>query len=197
MSFSNLDDLALIKNIQEQKHAEKSLNILIERHSGICIDMVNSFLSRKTHKHLGADLIKDKDYLIYSAALQFDQNKGSKFSTFLANTVKWKCLNIHNRDKKRLTVPVDDDKIEYLSYSNKLQNKNSLIDVYSHIIDESKKHPDKRIQRIFFLRYEKGTNNSVMPWRLISGELSMSIQGCINLHNQAIEQFRKKIIKEI
>jgi len=197
MSFSNLDDLALIKNIQEQKHAEKSLNILIERHSGICIDMVNSFLSRKTHKHLGADLIKDKDYLIYSAALQFDQNKGSKFSTFLANTVKWKCLNVHNRDKKRLTVPVDDDKIEYLSYSNKLQNKNSLIDVYSHIIDESKKHPDKRIQRIFFLRYEKGTNNSVMPWRLISGELNMSIQGCINLHNQALNQFKKKIIKEI
>ena len=51
--------------------------------------------------------------------------------------------------------------------------------------------------KIFYLRYEKGNKNSVMPWRLISGELNMSIQGCINLHNQALNQFKKKIIKEI
>jgi DNA-directed RNA polymerase specialized sigma subunit len=197
MNLENQPDESLIKNIKGQKYIEKSLKILINRHSGICIDMINAFLSKKTHKSIVNDLIKDKDYLIYSAALQYDKNKGSKFSTFLANTIKWKCLNIHNRDKRRSSVPVEDEKIEYLSYSNKNSSQTHYIDIYSHIIKESQSHPDKRIQKIFYLRYEKGNKNSVMPWRLISGELNMSIQGCINLHNQALNQFKKKIIKEI
>ncbi len=197
MNLENQPDESLIKNIKGQKYIEKSLKILINRHSGICIDMINAFLSKKTHKSIVNDLIKDKDYLIYSAALQYDENKGSKFSTFLANTIKWKCLNIHNRDKRRSSVPVEDEKIEYLSYSNKNSSQTHYIDIYSHIIKESQCHPDKRIQKIFYLRYEKGNKNSVMPWRLISGELNMSIQGCINLHNQALNQFKKKIIKEI
>jgi hypothetical protein len=92
---------------------------------------------------------------------------------------------------------VDDDKIEYLSYSNKSSTSHQNIDIYSNIINQSQKHPDKRIRKIFYLRYEKGSNNSVMPWRMISGELDMSIQGCINLHNSAMQQFKNKIIKEI
>ena len=36
-----------------------------------------------------------------------------------------------------------------------------------------------------------------MPWKNISEDLEMSIQGCINLHNSALAQFKSKIRKEI
>ena len=195
--FSHMSDEEIALFMQENNDSEEALNALIERHSGICVDMINSFLSKNYNNSLREELIKEKDYLIYSSALKYKTSKGAKFSTFLANCIKWKCLNIFNKDKRRQAVPVDDDKIEYLSYSNKSSTSHQDIDIYSNIINQSQKHPDKRIRRIFYLRYEKGNNNSVMPWRMISGELDMSIQGCINLHNSAIQQFKNKIIKEI
>ena len=47
MNLENQPDESLIKNIKGQKYIEKSLKILINRHSGICIDMINAFLSKK------------------------------------------------------------------------------------------------------------------------------------------------------
>ena len=35
-----------------------------------------------------------------------------------------------------------------------------------------------------------GEKNKVMPWKKISEELNMSIQGCINIHNSAVEKFK-------
>ena len=40
------------------------------------------------------------------------------------------------------------------------------------------------------MRYITGERNRVMPWKKISEELNMSIQGCINIHNSAIEKFK-------
>ena len=63
-------------------------------------------------------------------------------------------------------------------------------------IDFSKSHPDKRVGKIFDMRYIEGKDNNVMPWRMISDELSMSIQGVINIHNSAIENFKHKLERE-
>lgn len=179
---------------------EKSLDILIERHSGLCIDMINSYMSKTYNDSMRKELIKQKDSQIYSSAMTYDETKNSKFSTYLGNQIKWKCLNIYNRDKKRKTVPVEDELIEYFSYCNKhstQEESQNDKDVFSFVIKQAENHSDKRISKIFQLRYVEGNNNSVMPWRMISEKLDMSIQGCINLHNNAMNQFRKKVIKEI
>ena len=194
------DDNFLVESIKNNSNAEKCLEILIDRHSGLCINMINGYMSKNHNDSLRQELIKEKDYQIYSSALKYDPNKSSKFSTYLGNEIKWKCLNIYNRDKRRQTIPVEDNLIEYFSYSNKNTDtsRSSLTsDIFSHIMGQSKLHPDSRVERIFHLRYVEGKNNSVMPWRMISEDLDMSIQGCINLHNSAMNQFKNKIIKEI
>ena len=43
------------------------------------------------------------------------------------------------------------------------------------------------------MRYVIGEKNKVMPWKKISKELNMSIQGCINIHNSAIEEFKLEL----
>ena len=59
-----------------------------------------------------------------------------------------------------------------------------------HIIDH---HPDERVQRIFQLRYIDPQYNKLTPWKNVSKELGMSIQGCINIHNSAIKVIRKEL----
>ena len=73
-------DYTLISNIQEEND-EGSLLEIIDRHSGIFHTMVNQFMS---HPHCSLDksqLLGDKDSTIYSAALNYDPTRKTKFST--------------------------------------------------------------------------------------------------------------------
>ena len=46
------------------------------------------------------------------------------------------------------------------------------------------------------MRYIIGERNKVMPWKKISEELNMSIQGCINIHNSTIDKIKTEINKD-
>lgn len=189
------DDNFLVESIKNNSNAEKCLEVLIDRHSGLCINMINGYMSRNHNDSLRQELIKEKDFQIYNSALKYNPEKGSKFSTYLGNEIKWKCLNLYNRDKRRKTVPVEEELINYFSYQN---SENSIDnELFNNIINQAENHSDERIGKIFHLRYVEGNKNSVMPWKSISSIMDMSIQGCINLHNSALKQFRNKIRKEI
>lgn len=189
--YNKIEDEDLINNIQNNKYTDKCLNVLIDRHSGICIDMINSYMSSGYNASLRQELIDDKDYQIYESALKFDPNKGTKFSTYLGNEIKWKCLNIYNKSKRYKQIPVEENLINYFSYLSKDKELDTS-DQFNEIINKAQSYSDERIGRIFYLRYVVGKNNSVMPWKNISSQLNMSIQGCINIHNLFIENFKKQ-----
>ena len=197
IDYFKKEDEYLVKLIQDNNNAEACLSILIDRHSGLCIDMINGYVSKGTNDGLRQELIKEKDYQIYHTALKFDPSKGSKFSTYLGNEIKWKCLNIYNKNKRRKTVPVEEELINYFSYGISNDTNKSDCEIFQNIIQQSKNHPDPRVGKIFHLRYVEGKQNSVMPWKNISENLKMSIQGCINIHDNAIKKFGNKIRKEI
>jgi DNA-directed RNA polymerase specialized sigma subunit len=200
IDYNLLKDESLISNIKNQNDTEKSLKVLIERHSGLCIDMINSYVSKDKNESLRIELIKEKDYQIYVSALRYDPNRGSKFSTYLGNEIKWKCLNIHNKNKRHKSIPVEENLIDYFSYLSKDKDTDTDTDkkndIFNSVIEYTKNYPDERIGKIFNLRYVVGKNNSVMPWKYISKEIGMSIQGCINLHNSTLKKIKTKIRKD-
>jgi DNA-directed RNA polymerase specialized sigma24 family protein len=197
INYKTKKDEYLVKSIQDNKNAEQCLNVLIGRHSGLCVDMINGYVSKSNNDGLRHELIKEKDYQIYHSALKFNPNKGSKFSTYLGNEIKWKCLNIYNKNKRRKTVQVEEELINYFSYDGSGEVKPSDREIFSEVINQAKSHSDPRVGKIFHLRYVEGKNNSVMPWKNVSAKLEMSIQGCINIHDAAIKKFGNKIKKEI
>ena len=99
--MNNLSDLEIINEIKEDKNVEGNLQDLVERHSGIYLDMVNAYSSNDNPYIDRAELIKDKEYKIYLAALNFDESRGAKFSTYLGNETKWSCLNAYNKNKRK------------------------------------------------------------------------------------------------
>ena len=187
--INNLEDFQLVENIKKNKKTEDSLQELIGRHTGIYLDIVNKYTQNGnlTNK---LDLIDEKDYNIYQAALKYKSDRGTKFPTFLGNETKWICLNKYNKKKKEPQISIDDIReIDILSTKNEKINKEDF-EVFSEAIKFSKEHKDKRVEKIFEMRYITGEKNKVMPWKKISEELDMSIQGCINIHNSAVEKFK-------
>ena len=186
---NNLEDLQLVDNIKKDKKTEDCLQELIGRHTGIYLDIVNKYtLNGNTTNRL--DLIDEKDYNIYQAALKYEGDRGTKFPTFLGNETKWICLNKFNKRKRDPQLSIDDVKESDILHPKKEKIKKEDLEVFSEAIKLSKVHKDKRVEKIFEMRYITGEKNKVMPWKKISEELNMSIQGCINIHNSAVEKFK-------
>ncbi len=183
-------DLSLINKIKDEKDCA-SLQELINRHSGIYVDTVNKMIGDTCEFISKRDVLEDKDFFIYSAALKFLPEKNTKFSTYLANDTRWKCLNLYNKKKKMIEEPLD------ASFEEKASTTDFVIDIeqseiIARILNSANKHPDIRVKKIIEMRYCIGYNKA-HSWKEISKKIGMSIQGCIDIHNRFIEKTRKEL----
>jgi len=183
------DDLSLIEKIKKDQD-ESSLKELVARHSGIYTQMVNMTISDQCNVNKN-DILDEKDLFIYEKALKYDPNKNIKFSTYLGNEVRWKCLNIHNKAKKYEYSDIS-------QHSETLVEKDSFQGIHKkEILDRifklAEEYPDVRVRKIFEMRYKNGNKNKLTPWKKIAKKLKLSIQGCINIHSRFIKEIRKNI----
>jgi DNA-directed RNA polymerase specialized sigma subunit len=186
-------DKQLTDNLKLDIDIENSLKELIDRHSGIFLDIVTSYVPKGSATGNREDLIGDLEYYVYNAGLKYDHTKKTKFSTFLGNEAKWACLNQYNKNKKYLIADTDESRFMY--ENNLISQDKPFVDekVLNKIFNIIDHHPDKRVQKIFKLRYVEPQFNKLTPWKRVSKELKMSIQGCINIHNSAIRIIRKEL----
>lgn len=185
-----MNDSPLIKKVQEEND-EEALKKLISLHSGIYIEMVSKYTSRTANTYDKDDLFSEKDLTIYQCAKKFDPSKNTKFSTYLANEARWKCLNANKKEAKMQTESIED------SFESHVYSKDFLLDIEEEeIIREvylcAEKHPDKRVKKILDLRYKLG-NNRCATWKTVSEQVGLSIQGCIDIHDKFIKQVKKDI----
>ena len=188
--MSAVQSYTLISNNQKTND-EDSLLEIIDRHSGIFHTMVNQFMSHPQCSVDKKQLVGEKDSTIYSAALNYDPNRNTKFSTHLANQTKWKCLNILNKKKKNREVFIDGAS-NYIepsceSFVGEINKEEAFI-LFKKCL---KREKDARVKKIIDLRYGVD-NNKLTPWRKIAEDLDMSIQGCINIHNRFINKVKKE-----
>ena len=58
------------------------------------------------------------------------------------------------------------------------------------------RHSDYRVQTIFYERYFCGERGKLKPWKKIADKIELSTQGCINIHNRTLKEFKNKIQNE-
>jgi len=183
------EDIELINNIKKNKDG-KSLKELINRHSGIYVDMVNKYIPKSFNGVDKEDLLEEKDFSIYNAVIKYDETRNTKFSTYLGNLTKWKCLNIYNKNTKFPQQNIESFKLEKFSCEaeiKKFEDTENLTRVYK-FVDQCK---DKRIKEIFKMRYSG--DKKLTPWKKIAKKLDLSIQGCINIHNNYLQEIKKYV----
>ena len=78
----NSTDKQLTDNLKLDIDTEESLKELVDRHSGIFLDIVTSYVPRSAPSGSRDELINDLEYYVYNAGLKYDHTKNTKFSTF-------------------------------------------------------------------------------------------------------------------
>ena len=182
-------DFELIDKIKKTQDGE-SLKELIQKHSGIYVDMINKYMPKSFNGVNKEDLLEEKDYSIYNAVIKFDETKNTKFSTYLGNLTKWRCLNIYNKSIKFPQQNIESLKLEKLSCDSeikKVEDLESIRKVYKFVDNCG----DPRIKKIFKMRYSG--NRKLTPWKKIAKKLDLSIQGCINIHNNYLEEIKNYV----
>lgn len=194
--IKSLDDEYLIENIQVGVRKSECLNEIINRHSGIYLDVIHKYY-KDNDNQLKKDLLSDKEYNIYQAAIKYSSNKNTKFSTYLGNQTKWICLNTYNKNRKNKSEELDDvvvcKKSESIDIAKKLLDDQQVDEVFSLI----KNRFSKNVIRIFKMRYLIGKKNKTMPWKNVSEKIGYSIQGCINIHNSALAEIKNLMQNDI
>ena len=183
------EDLLLISNVKKSND-EGSLKELINRHSGIYVEMVNKYLPDSMDGINKEDVLEDKDFCIYDAAIKFDETKNAKFSTYIGNLARWKCLNIYNKNIKFPQSSISEIYDKSVSCDSELKNiedQEELKNIFK-MIEDSK---DERVKKIFKMRYKSGTR--LTPWKKIAKKLGLSIQGCINIHNKHLQEIKRYV----
>lgn len=185
MENSNLDDLELINNVIE-KNCSKSLEELIVRHGALCGMVYKKYSARLEEVGFSFDdILKEKEYNIYTACKTYKPEKKVKFSTWVGNQARYQCLNILKQRKKILFLDNEEIQKHVESQSEpeaNNENKDFFIDILSQFKDE-------RIKKVYMLRYFSDYNKPT--WRNIAGRLKMSYQTAITLHRKG-----KKILHE-
>ena len=200
-NIEKMSDKELIDSLRQENKSGECLEELVSRHSGIYMTMVHNYTQENAPPPLNykSDLICDKNYYIYQAALKYDDSKNTKFSTYLGNETRWMCLNLYNKNKSHCHREIELDKPEIREIPEQSDDNEKSIskDFLDKVLSIAGRDSDSRISKIFKMRYIDPQTNKVTPWKTIGDSLNLSIQGCINIHNKAISKIKKELNKDI
>ena len=186
--WDNVSDNYLVERIK-LTDCEKSLGELIKRHSAICFKVIKRYASTFYANNINLiEASSDKNLIIWNSAKSFNIEKNVKFSTWLANQVKYSCLNALNKKSKDRLVSTEDDILDVLKEKATEEPEGNLFEFTGNILNQLK---DKRIKDIFSMRYS--TQYKKPSWCKVAEELNVSTQTAINLHNRGIAVLRRKI----
>jgi RNA polymerase sigma factor (sigma-70 family) len=182
-----------IENIKNNVLLEQSVIALYELHSNIYYKIIHKYFNDSKFIDKKNELIKDCFYNIYFAAREFDSSKNTKFSSYLANKARWACLNFFNSEKKKNKLSAQQEQSDKIN--NSLLKDLLSKERFNTIIEEINKDQDPRVEKIFKYRYFDCESNKLTSWKDVSSKLSLSVQGCINIHNKFLKKLKLRIEK--
>jgi RNA polymerase sigma factor (sigma-70 family) len=176
------------------KRCDESLLELIDRHTPLFYKISQKyfpFAFKGGSSQTVDDIIGSSQSLIYESILEFRQNRKVKYSTWLGNFVRYKCLNYLNKNSR--LIDADEEMLNYFFIKKSLEEYNKSHQSEDHVFVNNliKQFKDERMKKVFHLRYFSGEKK--MTWVTIGGELNVSAQTAINLHNKGKTIIRKKL----
>ena len=190
--MKQLKDNQLVWRVKVKK-CDKRLLELISRHTPLFYKISQKyfpFAFKGGSSQTVDDIIGSCESLIYESILEYKSTRKVKFSTWLGNFVRYKCLNYLNKNSK--LVDAEEGKLNFFFQKKSLEEYSKATEVDDHIfvnnlIDQFK---DDRMKKVFELRYFSGEKK--MTWVNIGTELNVSAQTAINLHNRGKSIIKKK-----
>jgi RNA polymerase sigma factor (sigma-70 family) len=186
--MKHLKDETLIKKII-QKQCNESLKELSNRHGGMIFNIGKKYC---VSCNLDLNELNDNKYwIIFNAAKSYNPVKGSKFSTWLGNQVRFFCLNFKNKNSK--LIPIEDSSLEFfLNESQTKENKSNQKEFINNIIDLFNNISDPNTKNAIYYRYFYNKER-ILNYSEIAQILEVTPQTVLNWHNKFIEFAKKKL----
>jgi DNA-directed RNA polymerase sigma subunit (sigma70/sigma32) len=191
-------DEELVLSLNEH-HDEPALKELIDRHSGICIDVCNKYGAHPMAMGANTDeLMKSKDYVIYQAAQSFDPTRGAKFSTWVGHQMRFYCLNTINKSQRNLLL--EEETLHYLIDKNAEENASSRLDGEKEEVLEFIKNilsqlNDQNIKHVVQERYFN-SERRLKTFTEIAKDRKTTVQTVINWHNKFLQIVKNKLTSQ-
>ena len=186
--WDNVSDNYLAERISVS-NCEDSLTELISRHSALCFKIIKKYSGSFYVYNIDvAEASSDKNLIIWNSAKSFSADKNVKFSTWLANQVKYSCLNALNKKSKDRLVAMEDEILDVLKEKTSEEKTDNLFEFANNILKQLK---DKRIKQIFSMRYS--TFHKKPSWCKVAEQLNVSTQTAINLHEKGRKILMNKL----
>lgn len=196
MEQKNIDKL-LLKSIKTERCSE-CITQLKNTHIGLIKKIYFKYAPVLTSVGFSQNDFEDEiEILIFNSARKFDLRRKGKFSSYLANQVRFFCLNKITELKKSPTINTEPKTMnemidKYHSSGSFTALKNSEDNDFAiSIINQI---TDKRIRYIFQTRYIDCDRK--MTFKEIGKKLKLSSQTIINLHNKGIKLLKDKLVSE-
>ena len=186
--LSKLKDDELIKNININKCSE-CLKELVNRHGGMLFNIGKKYC---VSCNLDLQELNDNRYwIIFNAVQSFNPEKGSKFSTWLGNQIRFFCLNYKNKNTK--LVPTEDKYLEFfLNDTCKKENTTNKKEIINNIIDLFNQISDPNTKNAVYYRYFYDKER-ILNYAEIAKILNVTPQTVLNWHNKFIDFAKKKL----
>lgn len=173
-------DNELIENIKTL-NCETSLLELVERHKKLYFRSYEKFASVCNLR----EKVQEIYYNIYHLAKNYNPNKKTKFSTYMANQIRFECLNSRRGSKFDPQPPEIINALIESSHQYRKWDGVNLNKTFKVLED-----CDERMGVIFRLRHIER-----LTWRKISEETNIPITTCSFIHRRGIDYLRKNLEK--
>lgn len=178
-----MTDLELITLVKTDNDSV-AMKELIETHTGLYMNKVSSFCLPRA---IANDAKEDCYLNIYKFAQKYDPSLGMKFSTYVAESTEFMCLNLLRRAPR--SFELDEEQVP--SNDNSVKENVNHHDDMEVIRARAKRVGDPNFYKIFCARFD---GNKVLPWRSVAAKVGLTQEGarkCFNRHIQKIQEHMK------
>lgn len=188
-------DIELVNKIKEEDDQDALLE-LVDRHTGVFYKTLQEYIPHSIPKASQDEFFMRKEFFFYDAAKTFKEDKGVKFSTWLVNSTRYKCLSERTRlanlpefyEFGEECLEIQDERVAS-SPNSRLELKEDFDEILKGI---SQKHGSKA-RTIFQERYLGGNNGAGKTFKEIAKDLGVSIQNIQNTHAKILVDLKETL----
>lgn len=178
--MKELQDNELV-DLVKQKNDGEALIELMERHSGIFHQIITDFIPPSLSLSQREDVFEEKPTFFYEAIRSYDESKKVKFSTWLANSARYKMLSKRTKEKQSP---------DFCELNDEIQGSTELSpDLYTSLKIEAeqalalvKEAYGEDAHQIFYARYFGGDNHTGETFSQIAKRVGVSPQAIQHKH---------------
>lgn len=175
-----MDDSYLVNKVKTTGDSE-AMSQLVQNHSGVFINVLERSLPTELFPTQKIDFLAEKSFHIYDAVMKYKPESAMKFSTYLGQTIKWKCLTLRNRGQDKDTVFIDS--LDTPPAEKEPDDHSSKVKIES-IFQYAENYPNELARKIVNLRYNSGTK---IGWKQVAKKLDISVSWATLIHAQFIK----------